>query len=67
MKQIKQWIALMLLCGLMTAIKADEGMWLPLLLQQNEAEMQAMGFRLTVEDIYSINKSCLKDAVVQFG
>lgn len=47
---------------------ADEGMWIPMLLQQlNEQEMRSMGLRLTAEDIYSINKSSLKDAVVLFG
>ncbi len=49
-------------------IKADEGMWLPLLLKQlNESDMQKNGLKLSAEDIYSINKSSLKDAVVQFG
>lgn len=49
-------------------LKADEGMWLPLLLKSlNEADMQSKGLKLTAEDIYSINKSSLKDAVVQFG
>ena len=47
---------------------AGEGMWIPMLLQQlNEKEMQAMGMRITAEDIYSINKSSLKDAIVLFG
>ncbi|MDX9931899.1 MAG: S46 family peptidase [Bacteroidales bacterium] len=47
---------------------ADEGMWLPLLLQSlNEKEMQSMGFRLTAEDIYSINHGSMKDAIVLFG
>src|SRR5690349_12579058 len=46
----------------------DEGMWLPLYLKQlNEKDMQAKGFRLTADDIYSINKSSLKDAVVSLG
>jgi hypothetical protein len=45
-----------------------EGMWLPLLLKQlNEKEMQDMGMRMTAEDIYSVNKGSLKDAIVQFG
>jgi hypothetical protein len=48
--------------------KADEGMWLPLLLKSlNEADMQSKGLKLTAEDIYSVNKSSLKDAVVHFG
>lgn len=47
---------------------AGEGMWLPLLLSQlNEKEMQSMGMKMTAEDIYSINKSSLKDAIVHFG
>lgn len=48
--------------------KAGEGMWIPLLLGQlNEAEMQAMGMKITAEDIYSANQSSLKDAIVHFG
>jgi len=47
---------------------AEEGMWLPMFLQQlNEAEMQEMGLELTAEDIYSINNGSLKDAIVHFG
>ncbi len=47
---------------------ADEGMWLPQLLQaMNEKEMKRMGFKLTAADIYSISKSSLKDAIVSFG
>ena len=43
-------------------------MWLPHLLEGlNEKEMKSMGMKLNAEDIYSINKSSLKDAVVQFG
>jgi|LakMenEpi03Aug12_release.lakeMendotaPanAssembly.Ray.scaffolds.fasta_scaffold16768_8 hypothetical protein len=47
---------------------AGEGMWLPHLLKNlNEQEMQSMGMKLTAEDIYSINRNSLKDAVVLFG
>ena len=47
---------------------AGEGMWLPILLSQlNEKEMQTMGMRITAEDIYSVNHSSLKDAIVLFG
>lgn len=43
-------------------------MWIPLLLQQlNMKQMQDMGLKLSAEDIYSINHSSLKDAIVQFG
>lgn len=55
------------LCSLFRSF-ADEGMWLPLLLQSlNEKEMTSMGFKLSAEDIYSVNKSSMKDAVVLFG
>ncbi|MBO6056747.1 MAG: S46 family peptidase [Bacteroidales bacterium] len=50
-----------------TISRADEGMWIPALLQRNEAEMQAMGMKITADDIYSINHSSMKDAVVLFG
>ncbi|MBT6004802.1 MAG: serine protease, partial [Prolixibacteraceae bacterium] len=44
---------------------ADEGMWLPSLIHKlNINEMQKMGFELEAEDIYSINNSSLKDAIV---
>jgi hypothetical protein len=47
---------------------AKEGMWIPTLLQKyNIEEMQKMGFRLSAEDVYSINNASLKDAVVIFG
>ena len=48
-------------------IMAGEGMWIPMLLQYNEKEMQEMGMKITAEDIYSINHSSLKDAIVLFG
>ena len=46
---------------------AGGGMWIPMLLQYNEKEMQEMGMRITADDIYSINHSSLKDAIVLFG
>ncbi len=59
---------LALIAGLFLAfnlsLRADEGMWLLNLLQKsNNAEMTAMGFELTPEQLYSINNSSLKDAV----
>lgn len=56
-------LALMLAIG----AKADEGMWLPSLISQRIADMQEKGFRLSAEDIYSVNQASLKDAVVLFG
>lgn len=49
-------------------LHADEGMWIPMFLKDlNEDEMIAMGMHLTADDIYSINKASMKDAVVLFG
>ena len=50
------------------SLLAGEGMWIPLLLKQlNINDMQAKGLKLSAEDIYSINQSSLKDAIVHFG
>lgn len=48
--------------------KADEGMWLLMLIKRlNGMDMKKQGLRLTPEEIYSVNNSSLKDAIVQFG
>lgn len=48
--------------------RADEGMWLlPLIEKLNIGTMTEMGLKLSAEDIYSLNKASLKDAVVIFG
>ena len=53
---------------LLPVSRADEGMWLlPLLEKINSETMQNLGSRLTAEQIYSVNHSSIKDAVVQFG
>lgn len=47
---------------------ADEGMWIPMLIEKyNIRLMQEKGFKLSAEDIYSVNKACMKDAVLLFG
>ncbi len=56
-----------LLAVVMQPLKADEGMWLPALISQRIEDMQAKGFKLSAEDIYSVNQASLKDAVVLFG
>jgi hypothetical protein len=59
-------ISFFILAG--STLRADEGMWLPLLLKKlNEGDMQAKGLKLTADDIYNVNKSSLKDAIVHFG
>lgn len=46
----------------------DEGIWIPLLIEKyNIKLMQEKGFKLSAEDIYSVNKACMKDAVVSFN
>lgn len=53
------------LFGLQPTTRADEGMWLPLLIKRlNYGDMQKMGLKLTPEEIYSVNQSSLKDAIV---
>ncbi|NDC40766.1 MAG: S46 family peptidase [Chitinophagia bacterium] len=47
--------------------KADEGMWIPMLIGKNYDEMQRLGLKLTKEDLYDINHSSMKDAILQFG
>lgn len=48
-------------------VSADEGLWLPSLIGRRIEDMKAKGFRLSAEDIYSVNQASLKDAVVLFG
>ena len=50
-----------------TTASADEGMWLPSLISERIVDMQSKGFKLSAEDIYSVNQASLKDAVVLFG
>lgn len=62
----KSFLALTLIISIVS--KADEGMWLPQLLNaMNIKDMKKNGLKLTAEQIYSVNKSSLKDAIVQFG
>jgi hypothetical protein len=59
-------IALMLISTLQ--VKADEGMWMPLLLKKyNYEKMQQLGLKLTPEQLYDVNNSSLKDAIVWFN
>ena len=49
-------------------VYADEGMWLPMFVERlNYVDMQKMGLQLTPEELYSINNSSLKDAIVGLG
>jgi len=64
---MKKLVALFLFLSVIAAkqVRADEGMWPLFLIQQLQDSMQARGLQLTAEDIYSINKACIKDAVVR--
>ena len=62
----KLFLSLFIVASLCFNLRADEGMWIPMLLQNNEQDMQEMGMNITAEDIYSINHSSMKDAVVLF-
>ena len=65
MKKILVSLLAALIC---LGASADEGMWLlPLLKQMNKKALKEAGCRLSPDEIYSINKSSLKDAIVQFG
>ena len=47
---------------------ADEGMWLPFLIERlNYEDMQSKGLRLTTKEIYDVNNSSMKDAIVRLG
>ena len=61
-------VTLWVLIALPFSSFAGEGMWLPQLLKLlNEKEMKSMGMKISAEDIYSVNKGSLKDAIVHFG
>lgn len=67
MKTKKIWFLFLLLLPF-TVVRADEGMWFLMHIDRlNHRDMQKMGLQLTSEEIYSINHSSLKDAIVQFG
>lgn len=61
----------LLLCAMVfsfvNTVKADEGMWIPMLIGKNYEQMKKQGFKLTAKDLYNANGSSLKDAIVHFG
>ena len=65
---MKKFFVFIVLCISLLKASADEGMWLPMLLgQQVYNDMVKKGLKLTKEQLYSINKSSLKDAIIIFG
>ncbi|MCX6304810.1 MAG: S46 family peptidase [Bacteroidetes bacterium] len=64
----KSGIFFIILAMLRFSAMAEEGMWIPMLIEQlNIKHLQDLGLKLSAEDIYSVNHSSLKDAIVQFG
>lgn len=62
------FLAILLAFTGIVPLKANEGMWLPMLIKRlNQRDLQKMGLQLTPEEIYSVNNSSLKDAIVSMG
>ena len=67
MKKIKK-ILLVISLFIISTARAEEGIWLPLLLEKlNEKQMKSLGMKISAKDIYNVNKGSLKDAIVSFG
>lgn len=64
---MKKLLFSLLAAALVLPAMADEGMWIPALIGKNYDDMVRKGLKLSKEDLYSINHSSLKDAVMQFG
>ena len=66
MKKILLSVILFALCC--PTVKADEGMWLPIFIKRlQNVDLEKMGLKLSPEEIYSVNNSSLKDAIVSFN
>ena len=65
---MKKFLLSLVLVASLIQVRADEGMWLPMLLgQQVYNDMVKKGLKLTKEQLYSINKASIKDAIIIFG
>ena len=68
MKKILFSLFIVLMTFQAIAKQPDEGMWLPMFVQRlNYVDMQKEGLHLTADELYSINHSCIKDAIVSLG
>ena len=69
MKQFIQKITVIIVVFVATVFRssAEEGMLIPSLISAFEDDMKAMGMKLSADDIYSVNNSSLKDAILHFG
>ena len=66
-QNMKRLLSFVLFSALAVSVLADEGMWIPMLLGRNEADMKKAGMRISAKDIYDINNACLKDAIILFN
>ncbi|MCA0426391.1 MAG: S46 family peptidase [Bacteroidetes bacterium] len=67
---MKKLYAILLMASVLlsSTSKADEGMWIPLLLKKyNYEQMKAKGLKLSAEQLYDVNQNSLKDAIVWFN
>ncbi|MES2702037.1 MAG: S46 family peptidase [Bacteroidota bacterium] len=64
---MKKILLLALTALTLQGARADEGMWIPSLIGKNYDEMVRLGLRLSKQDLYDINRSSMKDAIIQFG
>ncbi len=64
---MKKLMTLLAMAAMTISALADEGMWIPMLLGRNEADMQKAGMHISAKDIYDINNACLKDAIILFN
>ena len=60
-------VVLLMITPNCNSIKAQGGMWLPMLLQNNEQNMQSIGSHISAKQIYDANNASIKDAVMLFG
>ena len=68
MKRLNKFCFSLILTVISFFSAANEGMWLPLLLEKlNEKEMKSLGMKISAKDIYNINSGSLKDAIVSLG
>ena len=67
MKKIVYLLLMVMTFSFTSSVKADEGMWIPMLIGKNYEQMKKQGFKLTAKDLYNANGSSMKDAIVHFG
>ena len=68
MRKLLLTSAILIMCLQSFSSRPDEGIWIPLLIEKyNIKLMKEKGFKLSAEDIYSVNRACMKDAVVSFN